>query len=137
MRGSDSAEQHQHEDETDRHAEKPKQNGHGFPLLDMRWLTARRSGSSAAADVSELAHRGAIEPARRKASKQPGDLTMTIAAMTAPSTAVVKGSEDSAVAWGAVIGGAVTAAAMTLVMLALGTGLGFSIVSPWSDSGVS
>jgi hypothetical protein len=35
------------------------------------------------------------------------------------------------------VAGAVTSLALTLVLLALGAGLGFSAVSPWSNSGVS
>lgn len=38
----------------------------------------------------------------------------------------------SAVSWPAVIAGGVVAAAMTLLLLALGAGIGFSVVSPWS-----
>jgi hypothetical protein len=44
---------------------------------------------------------------------------------------------DSAVNWGAVIAGGIAAAALTLVLLAFGAGIGFSVVSPWSDQGVS
>ncbi len=39
-------------------------------------------------------------------------------------------AEQSAVAWTAVIAGGVTAAALTLVLLAFGAGMGFSSVSP-------
>ena len=46
-------------------------------------------------------------------------------------------ASSSGVSWGAVIGGAVVAAALALVLLALGAGLGFSSVSPWSNSGAS
>ncbi len=42
-----------------------------------------------------------------------------------------------AVSWGAVAAGAVAAAALTLLLVAFGAGMGFSAVSPWSDSGVS
>ena len=52
----------------------------------------------------------------------------------------VQGVEEPAVAgisWAAVLAGAVTSLALTLVLLALGAGLGFSVVSPWSNSGVS
>lgn len=38
----------------------------------------------------------------------------------------------SAVSWGAIIAGAIAAAALSLVLLAFGAGLGFSVVSPWS-----
>jgi hypothetical protein len=44
---------------------------------------------------------------------------------------------QSAVSWGAIAAGAVGAAALTLLLIALGAGLGLSTVSPWSNSGVS
>jgi hypothetical protein len=43
----------------------------------------------------------------------------------------------SAVSWGAILAGGVAAAAVTLVLLAFGMGVGFSVVSPWTDQGVS
>src|SRR5271170_3854325 len=43
----------------------------------------------------------------------------------------------SGISWPAVIGGAFVAAALSLILLALGTGLGFSSISPWSNTGVS
>ncbi len=45
--------------------------------------------------------------------------------------------ESSAISWAAVAAGAVAAAALTLVLLAFGAGMGFSVVSPWGNSGVS
>jgi hypothetical protein len=45
--------------------------------------------------------------------------------------------ESLAVSWAAVAAGAIAAAALTLVLLAFGAGMGFSAVSPWSNSGVS
>jgi hypothetical protein len=44
---------------------------------------------------------------------------------------------SSGVAWGAVIGGAFVAAALSLILLALGAGFGLSAVSPWSNVGTS
>jgi hypothetical protein len=44
---------------------------------------------------------------------------------------------QSAVSWAAVAAGAVATAALTLVLLAFGTGMGFSVISPWSNSGIS
>jgi len=41
------------------------------------------------------------------------------------------------VSWPAVAAGAVVSCALTLVLLAFGTGLGLSVVSPWGGSGVS
>ncbi|MDB5581263.1 MAG: hypothetical protein JWR80_6439 [Bradyrhizobium sp.] len=46
-------------------------------------------------------------------------------------------SAVSGVSWAAVAGGAFVAAAMALILLAFGAGLGLTSVSPWSDSGVS
>lgn len=40
------------------------------------------------------------------------------------------------IAWGAIFAGAVVAAAATFVLWLLGSGLGLSIVSPWSNKGV-
>src|ERR1700674_1270358 len=43
----------------------------------------------------------------------------------------------SSVSWAAVIAGAFVAAALSLILLALGTGVGLSSVSPWSNVGAS
>jgi hypothetical protein len=42
---------------------------------------------------------------------------------------------SAGVSWPAVIGGAFVAAALALILLSLGTGLGFSSISPWSNMG--
>jgi hypothetical protein len=46
-------------------------------------------------------------------------------------------SSVSAVTWPAIFGGAFVAAASSIVLVALGSGLGLASVSPWRDSGVS
>jgi hypothetical protein len=46
-------------------------------------------------------------------------------------------SPRSAMSWGAIIGGAVVAAAVSLVLIALGAGFDLAVVSPWSGSGAS
>ena len=46
-------------------------------------------------------------------------------------------SLQSGVSWEAIAAGAVSIAALTLLLVAFGAGLGLSAVSPWSDSGVS
>ena len=56
----------------------------------------------------------------------PGELPMTN-----------NSTESGAVSWGAVIAGAVGAAALSLVLIILGTGLGLSAVSPWAHEGIS
>jgi hypothetical protein len=48
-----------------------------------------------------------------------------------------KEAHSSGVSWGAVIGGAFVAAAVYLILLALGAGFGLSAVSPWSNVGAS
>lgn len=52
-------------------------------------------------------------------------------------TGVVNDDVDSAVSWTAILAGATASAAMSLVLVAFGVGVGFSVVSPWSDQGVS
>lgn len=46
-------------------------------------------------------------------------------------------ASSSGVSWAAVIGGAFVAAAISLILLALGTGIGLSSFSPWSNTGAS
>jgi hypothetical protein len=53
------------------------------------------------------------------------------------ATAVGEDASVSAVSWAAVAAGAVAAAALTLALVAFGVGMGFSLVSPWSNSGPS
>ena len=50
---------------------------------------------------------------------------------------IVEAPSISGVSWAAIAGGAVSAAALTLPLVAFGAGLGLSAVSPWSNSGVS
>jgi len=46
-------------------------------------------------------------------------------------------ASSPAVSWAAVIGGAFVAASLSLILLSLGTGLGFSAVSPWTHNGAA
>jgi hypothetical protein len=46
-------------------------------------------------------------------------------------------SSISGISWPAILGGAFAAAALSLILLALGSGFGLASVSPWSNSGVS
>ena len=61
----------------------------------------------------------------------------TVYPATAASAAVVTADAQSGVSWAAVAAGAVAAAALTLLLVAFGAGIGFSSISPWSDTGVS
>lgn len=53
------------------------------------------------------------------------------------NTEVSKPSIVSGTSWGAVFAGATGAASLSLVLLVLGVGLGFSSVSPWSRTGIT
>ena len=46
-------------------------------------------------------------------------------------------TDASAVSWGAIVAGGAAMAALSLILLLLGTGLGLSSVSPWAHNGVS
>jgi hypothetical protein len=46
-------------------------------------------------------------------------------------------AQTTGLSWSAVVAGALTAAALTLLLIAFGAGLGLSTVSPWSGSGIS
>lgn len=54
-----------------------------------------------------------------------------------PGVDSIRESQSSGVSWAAVLGGAFVAAAVFLILLALGAGFGLSAVSPWSNSGAS
>ena len=61
----------------------------------------------------------------------------TVYPATTASATVAAVDAPSGVSWPAVAAGAVAAAALTLLLVAFGVGIGFSSVSPWSDTGVS
>jgi hypothetical protein len=46
-------------------------------------------------------------------------------------------ASTSAMSWAAIVGGAIAAAAASLILLALGSGFGLASVSPWANSGAS
>jgi hypothetical protein len=57
--------------------------------------------------------------------------------VVSPSSADSTDSSLAGVSWPSIVAGAVAACALTLLLLAFGTGLGLSVVSPWAGSGVS
>src|SRR5262249_60480826 len=46
-------------------------------------------------------------------------------------------ASSSAISWAAVAAGGFANAALTLLLMAFGAGMGFSAVSPWAGSGIS
>ncbi|MEA2990393.1 MAG: hypothetical protein QOG83_3104 [Alphaproteobacteria bacterium] len=56
--------------------------------------------------------------------------------VTVPNATLVD-VQTSGVSWASIAAGAVAAAALTLMLVAFGTALGLSAISPWADSGVS
>jgi hypothetical protein len=56
---------------------------------------------------------------------------------SSPEVVARNESSASGVSWAAVIAGALAASALSLVLLALGAGLGLSAISPWSNTGAS
>jgi hypothetical protein len=63
-------------------------------------------------------------------------LTRPLQSSFAESTTKNEAS-SSGISWAAVIGGAFVGAAMSLILLALGTGIGLSSVSTWSNAGAT
>jgi hypothetical protein len=53
------------------------------------------------------------------------------------AAALLAAPEPHAVSWRAIVAGGFAAAALTLTLIAFGSAVGFSSVSPWSNSGVS
>jgi hypothetical protein len=62
---------------------------------------------------------------------------MALVAETSPDIVLGTTNSQSAVSWAAVIAGGVTAIAITVLLVALGTGIGLSSVSPWTSSNPS
>src|SRR5689334_15273865 len=54
-----------------------------------------------------------------------------------PAAQRVETGNHSFVEWGAVVAGAVLAAALSFVLLTFGTAIGLSATSPWPNAGVS
>ena len=46
-------------------------------------------------------------------------------------------AELSGTSWGAIVGGAVGATVVALVLILLGSGMGLTAISPWGSSGIS
>jgi hypothetical protein len=64
-------------------------------------------------------------------------MALDIGPVPPPSSVVSEEASASAVSWGAIIGGAVAATAITILLVTLGAGIGLSSVSPWSAANPS
>jgi hypothetical protein len=88
-----------------------------------------------------IVQKQAVAAGNGKRNHRSDKMEMTIANLGEDSRVVtVAGTGEaaaSAVSWGAIIGGAVAAAAISLILLALGSGLGLSAISPWAYEGAS
>jgi hypothetical protein len=59
------------------------------------------------------------------------------ATLSATDTTASTESSSSAVSWGPIVAGAFAASTLTLILMLLGSGLGLTMVSPWSNEGAS
>jgi hypothetical protein len=64
-------------------------------------------------------------------------MTIEVPALRAVPDSAPSASTVSAVSWAAIIAGAFAAVAISLILLALGTGFGLSSISPWSHANLS
>ena len=62
---------------------------------------------------------------------------MTDTVVIAPASGGTSTSTLAGLSWPSIVAGAIVACALTLLLLAFGTGLGLTMVSPWSGAGVS
>ena len=60
-----------------------------------------------------------------------------MATMSATNANASVESSSSAVNWGPIVAGAFAASTLTLILMLLGSGLGLTMVSPWSSEGAS
>ena len=67
----------------------------------------------------------------------PGSVMSSTVVLPSSTLGQSASKDGSAVSWAAVIAGAVGAAAFSLILILLGTGLGLSVVSPWAHDGIS
>src|SRR6185312_13715327 len=56
---------------------------------------------------------------------------------TESAAALLADPDPHAISWRAIVAGGLAAAALTLALVAFGSAVGFSSISPWSNSGVS
>ncbi len=69
--------------------------------------------------------------------QQMGGIAMNTLTQQHTGISATPESQVSAVSWPAIFGGAFVAAAVSLVLVALGSGLGLASVSPWRDAGAT
>src|SRR3954452_10719723 len=62
---------------------------------------------------------------------------MQSSTLSAVGVSTATESSSTAVSWGPIIAGAFAASTLTFILMLLGSGLGLTMVSPWSGSGLS
>ena len=113
----------------------PSEENAPHPDLAGRFLRNVKNGSEAAGPRRLSGRRNFLaHPVLAMYDLVPSGRTFMETDLRAASTVV---DAQSAMSWGAIAAGAVGAAALALLLIAFGAGLGLSAVSPWSDSGVS
>jgi len=92
------------------------------------WYSALAAGGS---DPGDYSHRTSL-PIR-------GPAMTEFEIMTLAGDEITVGNETSApaVSWSPIVAGSIVAVASSLVLLLMGSGLGLTMVSPWSHAGVS
>ena len=90
--------------------------------------------------MSSISRRGQSWDEERRADNMQAQRTSSLTAESVfqpPTLSVLRNEASSGVSWAAIAAGAFVAAAFSLVLLALGTGIGLSSISPWSNGGAS
>jgi hypothetical protein len=87
--------------------------------------------------MSDSARRPAYTEKLAAPASHPKPAAHLHGAYLSAESAMTTTTEGGAVSWGAVFAGAVGAAALSLVLFLLGTGLGLAVISPWASEGIS
>jgi hypothetical protein len=87
--------------------------------------------------MSDSARHPAYKEKLAAPASHPGQAAHLRGEYLSEESAMTTTTEGGAVSWGAVFAGAVGAAALSLVLFLLGTGLGLAVVSPWASDGIS
>ena len=102
----------------------------------MLCMSTHRAHTPRCLCCSHLYAQALVRQLRHTDNRKP-DMALTPSISTSEPLPLYTADPFSAVSWDAILAGAAVAAAMSLVLLALGTGLGLSAISPWPQHGAS